>query len=200
MRFGKLRLNFVPLWFKLKPMKYLKIIMLLLVLNACSSSQSISSFYNKHKNDANVTAIQVPQFMLATVKNLNPEFDSLLGTIDHLRYISISSKNKQESTSVSNSISKITNKKYIEIFRSNEEAKRTVVSAREKKEVLQEIVVYSTTGLKNSILYFKGEFNPEKIKNLATKGTFTNFSDALQNQYLNNNFTNKTPGFNPNPN
>ena len=59
---------------------------LLLVMSSCGSYNSIDTFYNAHKNDNQVTAVRVPQFMLSMISEISPEMQALVGTTKDLRY------------------------------------------------------------------------------------------------------------------
>ncbi|MBT8292365.1 MAG: DUF4252 domain-containing protein, partial [Eudoraea sp.] len=58
---------------------------LVLTFSACGSYNSIDNFYNAHKNDNQVTAIRVPQFMLSLLGNISPQMKSLIGNTKDLR-------------------------------------------------------------------------------------------------------------------
>ena len=58
----------------------------MMLLVSCGSYNSIDTFYEAHKNDNQVTAIRVPQFMISLLSNISPEINSLIGDTKDLRY------------------------------------------------------------------------------------------------------------------
>lgn len=157
-------------------------ILLLLLLASCGSYNSINSFYNQHKNDANVTAIRVPQFMLSILKNSSPEMNSFLGTVRDIRFIQLQPKNTTESSLINNQINKLTTANFVEIFRKNEDPIRTLISVREKKDVVKEIMVYKTTPKNSSVFYLNGNFDPNMVRKYAKDGKLDNLTNTLLQQ------------------
>jgi len=151
--------------------------------SACGSYNSIDNFYEAHKNDNNVTAIQVPRFMLSTVGNLIPEMNEFVGNIKDLRYIQLNPKNDGESRLINSEINSITTTSFKEIYRKNEDQNRTLVSLRERKDVVKEIMIYSNKNNKNSILYLNGDFNPAKVREYANDKKFDILINNFTNQY-----------------
>jgi len=167
-------------------MKKISIIILLFTLLSCGSYNSINSFYNEHKNDTNVTAIRVPQFMLSLLRNASPEMNNFMGNVNDIRYIQLNPKNETESIAISNQISNLTTNSFVEIFRKNEDLKRTLISVREKKDVVKEIIIYKNSDKNNSVFYMNGNFDPNTVKKYAKDGSFEKLSNSLMQQY---NFT-----------
>lgn len=163
-----------------------KIILYIIIavsFTSCGSYNSIDSFYEAHKNDNNVTAIQVPRFMLSTVGNLIPEMNEFVGNIKDLRYIQLNPKNDSESRLINSQINNLTTANFKEIYRKNEDENRTLVSLRERRDVVKEIMIYSNKNNKNSILYLNGDFNPAKVREYANDKKFDNLLNNFTNQY-----------------
>jgi len=72
---------------------------------------------------------------------------------------------------------------FIEVFRKNDELKRNVVSIREKRDVVKEILIYNNNNINGSFLYFNGNFDPIKVRDLAKGNEFQKFSDGLVPQF-----------------
>ena len=164
-------------------MKHLFLAIFLLILSSCGGYNSINSFYNQHKNDANVTAVHVPQFMLSLLRNASPEMNSFMGNVRDIRYIQLSPKTTQESTSINNQINNLTTVNFVEVFRKNEDSIRTLVSVRERKDVVKEIMIYKTAPKKSSVFYLNGNFDPNKVRKYAEDGNFDRLSNTLMQQY-----------------
>ena len=161
-----------------------------LFLFSCGSYTSIDNFYEKHKNDPQVTAIRVPQFMFSVISEISPEMESLVGNTKDLRYMQFPSRTEAQSSFLNNQMNSFTsNPSFIEVFRKNDELKRNVVAVREKKNVVKEILVYNNDNLTGSFLYFRGNFDPVKVHELAKSNAFQKFSDGLVPQ-----FNLQTPG------
>jgi hypothetical protein len=164
-------------------MKRLLLFLMLLVLLSCGSYNSINNFYNQHKNDANVTAIHVPQFMLSLLRNASPEMNSFMGNVRDIRYIQLSPQNKVESTSINTQINNLTTTKFIEVFRKNEDPVRTLISVRENKTVVKEIMIYKTAPKTSSVFYLNGNFNPNTVRKYAKEGNLDKLSNTFMQQY-----------------
>lgn len=163
-----------------------------LFLFSCGSYNSIDSFYERHKNDPQVTAIRVPQFMFSLVSEVSPEMKSLVGNTKDLRYMQFPSKTKAQAQFLNNQMNNFTSgTSFIEVFRKNDELKRNVVAIREKRDVVKEILVYNNDNLSGSFLYFRGNFDPKMVQELAKDDAFQQFSDGLVPQ-----FNLQTPGVN----
>ncbi|HBK71568.1 MAG TPA: DUF4252 domain-containing protein, partial [Flavobacteriaceae bacterium] len=98
-------------------MKRYIIILLTLLLSSCGSYNSINSFYNAHKNDANVTAIQVPNYLLSLLRNPSGEMNNFMGNVKDIRYIQLSPKTDNDSRLISNQINNLTTNNFVEVFR-----------------------------------------------------------------------------------
>ena len=165
----------------------------LLVLAACGSYNSIDSFYNAHKNDNQVTAVRVPQFMLTLISGISPEMQALVGNTRDLRYMQFPSTTPARTTFLNNQMNSITGNSFIEVFRKNDDLKRNVVSIREKRNIVKEILIYTNNNLNGSFLYFNGDFDPVKVREIAKSDQFGKLGEGLLQQ-----FSTGTPGYNQN--
>lgn len=160
-------------------------------LASCSTYNSIDTFYNDHKNDDQVMAIRVPRVMLSLVSSISPEMKAMVGTTRDLRYMQFPSKTDARTQYLNKQMNNITGSSFIEVFRKNDQLKRNVVSIRERGNSVREILVYKNDNATGSILYFNGDFDPVKVKQMADAGEFEKISDGLIRQ-----FNMKTPGIN----
>jgi len=161
--------------------KTLTILSLLLVFS-CGSYNSIDSFYNAHKNDNQVTAVRVPQFMLSLLGNISPEMKSLIGNTKDLRYMQFPSATPARTQFLNTEMNNITGNSFIEVYRKNDDLRRHVVSVREKKSAVKEILIYTNNNLNASFLYFNGNFDPEKVRQMAQNEDFQKIGKGLNSQ------------------
>ncbi|RTE52484.1 DUF4252 domain-containing protein [Arenibacter aquaticus] len=157
----------------------------LLCLASCGSYNSIDSFYEAHKNDNQVTAIRVPQFMLTTLSGISPEIKELIGGANDLRYMHFAVENPSRAQFLNTQINGITGNSFIEIFRKNDELKRSVVSIRERKNSVKEILIYNNNISSGSLLYINGDFNPARVRHMAQNNDFDNLGNFLGNYGVN---------------
>lgn len=150
---------------------------------SCSSYNSIDTFYNAHKNDNKVTAVRVPQFMLSLISGISPEMKALVGTTKDLRYMQFPSTTSEKSNFLNQQMNSITGNNFIEVFRKNDNLKRNVISVREKKNVVKEILIYKNDNLNGSFLYFNGDFDPAKVREMAKNNEFDKLSSGLIQQF-----------------
>ncbi|TKD65888.1 DUF4252 domain-containing protein [Flavobacterium sp. ASW18X] len=168
-------------------MKKLLSFVFLLILASCSSYNSIADFYEAHKNDNQVTAFRVPQFMFSLVRSISPEMNSIIGDTKDLRYMQFPSATDTQSQFLNNQMNSFTGNSFIEIYRKNDHLKRNVISVREKRDVIKEILVYKNDNINGSFLYFKGNFDPVQVRKMAANNEFESFSQSLLPQMLNTN-------------
>lgn len=167
-------------------MKKLASLFLLLALSACGSYNTIDTFYEAHKNDNQVTAFRVPQFMFSLLRSISPEMNSIVGDTKDLRYMQFPSATDSQSQFLNNQMNTFTGSSFIEIYRKNDNLKRNVVSVREKRDVVKEILVYKNDNVNGSFLYFKGNFDPVQVRKMAKNDEFDTFTQSLLPQMLNN--------------
>ncbi len=155
----------------------------LLLASSCSTYNSIDSFYNAHKDDDQVTAVRVPRFMLSMLGNISPDMKSLIGSTKDLRYMQFPSATPERTKFLNNEMNGITGSSFIEVYRKNDNLKRNVVSIREKKDAVKEILIYNNNTTRGSFLYFNGNFDPVKVRELANKEEFRTLGDGLIDQF-----------------
>jgi hypothetical protein len=170
----------------------LSALLLLVLISGCGSYNSIDTFYNAHKNDNQVTAVRVPQFMLTLISNISPEMQSLVGNTRDLRYMQFPSATPARTQFLNKQMNGITGNSFIEVYRKNDELKRNVVSIREKKNTVKEILIYNNNNHNGSFLYFNGNFDPVKVRDMAKNNEFETLGEGLLNQ-----FGSGTPSINP---
>ncbi|WP_405382382.1 DUF4252 domain-containing protein [Maribacter sp. LLG6340-A2] len=155
----------------------------LIFLSSCGGYNSIDSFYNNHKNDNQVTAIRVPQFMLSMLSEISPEMKALVGNTKDLRFMQFPSATPAKSQYLNTQMNGITGTSFIEVYRKNDELKRNVVSIREKRNSVKEILIYNNNNQSGSFLYFNGDFDPIKVREMAKNEQFTKFGEHIINQF-----------------
>lgn len=155
----------------------------LIVCTSCGSYNSIDTFYNAHKNDNQVTAVRVPQFMLSLISGISPEMQALVGNTRDLRYMRFPSTTPARTQFLNKQMNGITGNSFIEVYRKNDDLKRNVVSIREKRNSVKEILIYNNNNLTGSFLYFNGDFDPAKVRDMAKNNEFGKLGDGLINQF-----------------
>ncbi len=80
-------------------------------------------------------------------------------------------------------MSNMTGNSFIEVYRKNDELKRNVISIREKRNTVREILVYSNDQLNATFLYFNGNYDPARVRAMAQNEQLTEFSDGLLQQF-----------------
>tara|TARA_R110000868_G_scaffold4211_14_gene26750 strand:+ start:6634 stop:7164 length:531 start_codon:yes stop_codon:yes gene_type:complete len=154
-----------------------------ILLLSCGSYNSIDSFYNAHKNDNQVTAVRVPQFMLSLLSGISPEIESIIGNTRDLRYMQFPSTTPARTEFLNNQMNGITGNNFIEVFRKNDDLKRNVISVREKKNSVKEILIYNNNNQQGSFLYFNGDFDPVKVREMAKNQDFDKLTEGIINQF-----------------
>ncbi len=167
------------------------LILTLFLITSCGSYNSIDTFYNAHKNDDQVTAVRAPRFMLSLISNISPEMQALIGNTKDLRYMQFPSTTPARSEFLNNQMNGITGNSFIEVYRKNDALKRNVISIREKKNTVKEILIYNNDAVKGSFLYFNGNFDPVKVRAMAQNEEFQKLGNGLIHQ-----FNMGTPGIN----
>ena len=153
------------------------------ILTSCGSYNSIDTFYNTHKNDNQVTAVRVPRFMLGMLSEISPEMNALIGNTKDLRYMQFPSATPTRTQYLNQQMNSITGNSFIEVFRKNDNLNRNVVSIREKRDAVKEILIYNNNGQNGSFLYFNGNFDPIKVRALAKEDGFKILGDGIINQF-----------------
>lgn len=158
-------------------------LLLLIMLTGCGTYNSIDTFYDNHKNDNQVTAVRVPRFMLGMLGEISPEIQTLIGNTKDLRYMQFPSTTAEKTQFLNQQMNDITGNSFIEVFRKNDDLKRNVISIREKRNTVKEILIYINNGQNGSFLYFNGNFDPEKVRQLANEDGFKTLGDGIINQF-----------------
>lgn len=121
--------------------------------------------------------------MLSFLAGVSPEMERLVGNTKDMRYMRFSGISPQRSTYLNRQMSTITGNSFVEVFRKNDELKRNVISIREKRNTVREILVYTNNNFEASFLYINGEFDPAKIREMADNESFGKIQDNLFNKY-----------------
>ena len=156
---------------------------LFLLLLSCASTNSIDRFYEMHKNDNEVLAVRVPQSMLSLLSGISPELQNIIGNTRDIRFMRFSGLSTPKIQSLSNQMSNITSSSFIEVYRKNQDTKRSVVSIREKRNLVKEIMIFNHDDLNANLLYFNGDFDPAKVRSLAENEQFNDMSETLFSQF-----------------
>lgn len=157
--------------------------LLLFFISSCSSYNSIDRFYEAHKNDNQVTAFRVPQVMINLLAGLSPEMQGIVGNTRDIRFMKFSGLSASGARNLNNQMTSLTSSSFIEVYRKNEDLKRNIISIREKKNSVKEILVYNNNLASASFLYFNGDFNPAQVRKLAESDEFKDISEGLFNQF-----------------
>ena len=185
MQFGTLVAN---LWYIKKPkhdimIKRTLFLFSLILLSSCGSYNSIDTFYEAHKNDDQVTAVRVPRFMLSLLGNISPEMNSLIGNTKDLRYMQFPSATPERTKFLNNQMNTMTGSSFIEVYRKNDKQKRNIVSIREKRNAVKEILIYNNNTTRGSFLYFNGNFDPIKVREMAKNEDFQKIGNGLMKEF-----------------
>ena len=163
-------------------MKKLLTVISLLFFCTCGTYNSFQGFYNEHKNDANVTAVTVPQFMLSLLRNSSPEMQGFMNNIRTISYMQLRPTSDQESLRINSQINNLTSTRFVEVFRKNADPIRTLISVREARDVVKEIMIYKTAPNQSSVFYLNGNFDPSKVRTYAKNGNFDQLTTYLVQQ------------------
>lgn len=155
----------------------------IVLLTSCGSQNAIDSFYNAHKNDNQVQAVRVPRFMFTLLSSISPEVQSLIGNTKDLRYMQFPSTTAESTRNLNNDMAAMTGNAFIEVYRNNDNAKRNVISIREKGNTVKEILIYNNNATKGSFLYFKGNFDPIKVREMVKNKDFDKLGNGIINQF-----------------
>lgn len=155
----------------------------MMLLVSCGSYNSIDTFYEAHKNDNQVTAIRVPHFMISLLSNISPEINALIGDTRDLRYMQFPVETPAKADFLNKQMNGITGNSFIEIFRKNDDLKRSVVSVRERKNSVKEILIFNNNNKTGSFLYFNGNFDPVKVRGMAKNNEFEKLTESLTKEY-----------------
>lgn len=164
------------------PLILILILILTLLLTSCSPS--INSFYNNHKNDPGVTAVQVPDFFLDILAGASPEMNNLIRQVDDVRFMTLPSSTGPEVRDAAMEINRITSTGYTDVYRRTEmDNSLSLFSIKEKGNRIKELIWFDQGETKNLLLYFKGNFDPELISKLSDNKNVEDLKDLLKEEY-----------------
>ena len=167
----------------------------LLILISCGSGKSFQSFFNDHKRDLGVTAFQVPNFMRALLTNISPEINNLFGNVKDFKFITFTDITAFKQQTLIQEMDLMTNNSFTDILSTNTVEKAKIISVKEDGNVVTQAIIFNSTLAKTSVIYLKGRFDPNKLKQLSETNQFENLSNKLIQNYQPKAIT---PGFNPN--
>ncbi|WP_298879059.1 DUF4252 domain-containing protein [uncultured Polaribacter sp.] len=171
------------------------VILSLIFLISCGSGKSFQSFFNDHKRDLGVTAFQVPNFMRALLTNISPEINNLFGNVKDFKFITFKDISTTKQNTLIEEMDLVTANNFTDILRTNTVDKTKIISVKENGDVVTEAIIFNSTLAKASVIYLKGNFDPNKIKQLSETNQFEDLSNKLLQNYQPKTLT---PGFNPN--
>jgi len=160
-------------------MKKIIFILLLSAILSVSCSPTYQQFYNSHKNDINSTAFQMPKFMVNILSSLSPEVNSVFKNMDDFSYLTIKDIDPITWETMETEINLITNKNYTDILRKTEIDKKVIVSAKEVDGFVKELIYFKYQNNIINSFHLKGNFDSNKIRQLAEDDEFENFSSKL---------------------
>lgn len=178
-------------------MKKITKIFILFLLVSCASGKSFQSFFNDHKNDVGVTAFQVPNFMKALLQSISPEINNFFGNVNDFKFITFTDISSQKQQQLIQEMNLVTANGYSDVLRKNTVEKVKILSVVEDGAVVKKAIVFNSTLAKTSVFYLKGNFDPNRIKQLSETNQFETLSNKLLQNYQVP-ATGITPGFNPN--
>ncbi|WP_224490249.1 DUF4252 domain-containing protein [Robertkochia flava] len=163
-------------------MKTLASLLLALLLLSCGA-MNINNFYDMHRNDPGVTAVEVPNFVLEVLKNSTPEMRHLLDNVEDVRFMSLPAKDPAYNTRVGMEIDRITATGYTDVYRrTGEDLTKSLFSVKENGNRITELVWFDQ-GYNNSLLlYFKGNFDPKVIQKLSDTEEIDDIKHLLREQ------------------
>lgn len=175
--------------------KILVKILFFTVIISCSSSKSFQSFFNDHKNDIGITAFQVPNFLKALLGSLSPEMGGVLNNIQDFKFMTFNKISETKKAQLISEINLVTANNYTDMLRVNIPKKTKILSVVEAGDVVKKAIIFNSSTEKTSVFYLKGNFDPNKLRQISETNQFENLSNKLIQQYQSPNLV---PGFNPN--
>lgn len=121
--------------------------------------------------------------MFSLLSNLSPEMGSVIGNTTDLRYIRLPASGASEMTALNRQVSQLTSGSFIEVFRKNEGDQRNLVAIRERGNTVRNILIYNNNAAFGSVLYIKGRFDPERVRNLANEDAFGTLEQQLTRSF-----------------
>ena len=177
--------------------KMLQIVIVFLLLTACGIGRTFQMFFDNHKNDIGVTAVQVPDFMKALLRNVSPEINSFFRNVYDFKFITFTDISSQKQQELVKEMNLITANGYSDILRKNTRDKVKILSVvEEDSTIVKKAIIFNSTLAKTSVIYLKGYFDSNQIRELSETNQFEYLSNKLiQNYQMPNSVT---PSFNPN--
>jgi len=159
------------------------LIAILLVLTSCSYEPGVSEAFAKYRFKDGVTTVTVPGWVIglaSSIGDLEEAERELLDGIDKVRVIAIEDADLNAKTNLHKEFYKRINKKgdYEELLVVREENESVTIFGRMDEDVIKEMVIL-VGGDDNVLVYLKGEFNPELLKdkvNLRDTDKFLSFN------------------------
>lgn len=174
-------------------MKKIVVVISLLICCSCGSTKSFQSFFNDHKRDLGVTAFQVPNFMRSLLTNISPEINNLFGNVKDFKFITFTDITSLKQNNLVSEMNMITSN-FTDVLRTNTVEKTKIISVKEAGNVVTQAIIFNSTLAKTSVIYLKGNLDPNKLKQLSETNQFENLSNKLIQNYQSKP---TTPGFNP---
>lgn len=170
------------------------IVLALSLLFSCGSSKSFQSFFNDHKNDVGVTAFQVPNFMKALLGSLSPEMGGVFNNIQDFKFMTFGEISEAKKTQLISEMNLVTANNYTDMLRVNKPEKTKILSVVEAGDVVKKAIIFNSSTQKTSVFYLKGNFDPNKLRQISETDQFDDLSNKLIQQYQTPKLV---PGFNP---
>ena len=117
--------------------------------------------------------------MLSVLRGTSGEMNSFMANVREIRFIQLKPNNQMERTAISNQINGLVSNRFVEVFRKNEEENRTLISVREKRDVVKEIIIYKNNNKNNSIFYLNGNFDPSTVRDYIKNDKLDNLSNSI---------------------
>ena len=163
-------------------MKSRTLLPVLFLFLSCGA-MNMNNFYETHRNDPGVTAIEVPDFILEILKNSTPEMRHLLDNVEDVKFMSLPAGDESYTTRVGNEIDRITATGYTDIYRrTREDNTRSLFTVRENGKRITELIWFDQAANNNLILYFKGNFDPDMIQRLSDTEEIDDIKHYLRQQ------------------
>ncbi len=157
-------------------MKHLGIILigLVFVLSSCSYEPGLSDAMMKYRFKDGVTTLTVPGWVINLVAGLN-ELDEteqeIFESIDKVKIVSVEDADLNARINLHEEFYSKVNKDdyYEELFSAKDDSESVTVFGRMDGSIIKEMVIL-VGGDENAMVYVKGSFNPELLKDKMDEG------------------------------
>lgn len=157
------------------------ILILPLILTSCAPT--INSFYNTHKNDPGVTAVEVPDFVLEILKTGDSDVNTLLSQVDDIKFMTMPQSNDVQQQQLANEMGRITASGYTDVYRRTElDNSISLFSVKERGKNITELLWFDQGTNRNLLLYLTGNFDPELISKLSDNEGVDELKEILREQ------------------